>query len=1155
MSDPGMIMPTEIDTPDCPFDGFAGHSHSSDRDANFSEPKLDDRPAKRKALPNQPKQSRGPERSRENRQLADSSTTECVVFARLGEYWSFTFRGATFVLKDSTGLAYIQRLLQNPSEEFHSIDLFSGVGVGETEEPAGGTRSEALSIGRPGDAGEMLDAQAKREYRERLRDLRQDLEVQRERGDVERAARTESEIDFLTREIARAVGLGGRDRRAGSTSERARLNVLRAIRAAIAKIAEYKVELAELLNRTIKTGTFCSYVPDEQNPVRWRFSLEDTSPAQEMPETGPLLSVRQTAFIEADGERTAFVGRENERSVLRLVLARALRGERKLIALSGAPGVGKTRLANEFRAEASRNGFITLGGSCYEDEAPLPFGPFIQMLEAAMALRSDPEFTKKALGNDAAQLALLLPQVRKVLPELASEAPPDASRSSLLDAVVNVLSRLTGDQPLFLMIDDLHWADEGTLSLLAHLARTRAISPILIVVTYRERDWSPAGQFAALLDELVRIRFLESMTIEGLPWPVVKEMIHALSGLEPPSEVVSFLYSGTEGNPFFIEELFRHLHERGKLLEANGQFRREFTDDDLRVPPNLKAVIGRRLARTPEQTRSVLSLAAVLGRTFTFRVLEAASDCDSDSLINLLEDSERQGLLVSHIEYPEALFHFSHELIRKSLLEGLSSARLQRSHLRIADAIERVYADAIEGKLNDLAYHLSEAGTAADPLRTSKILAGAAQRALSQSAYEIAVDYSRKALRIIERLGDHAERNQSELTVQIVLGNALMATRGYGAAEVESAFARARLLSTHVSQTTHLTPILFGLFMFYLVRGHHNSGYDVALQLRLLADQRDNRELLLDANVALGGASFYRGEFAAARTLLEEALTVGSSLAEDSGSNWERQYRTVLSLSWAALSLWSLGFPQQAADRSAQAIILAREIGHPFSQAYALTFDAVLHQHRREWMTVETRADEGLRIASEHHFALLGACNTMLLGWVHKEKHQGMVAVEQIVAGLQEFERTGAQLTVPYYLALLAEAYGAAGKPQEGLATLSKAQTVLRETNEHFYESEILRLKGELLLGIGQAADSEAESALRKAIDISRGQGARSFELRAAMSLAELRQRQGRPLEEPHLIETLYHEFNEGLDTPDLLRAKQLLNISATRPSKQKSTR
>jgi AAA ATPase domain len=322
-----------------------------------------------------------------------SPSAQVGIFARSGVYWTISYGGTTFSLKDIKGLSYIQRLLRHPGEEFHALDLLNEPGAGPGFETT--SRDKALSQGGSvaglGDAGEMLDARAKQDYKRRLRELTGELEDLRERDNQERAEKVESEIEFLTREIARAVGLGGRDRRAGSVAERARLSATRTIKAALQKVAEHHPSLGEMLGRSVRTGSFCCYFANPRVPITWQFSLEGAKPSVETEATACFLLRGETRLLWALTGRTTFVGREVERTTLRRYLERARHGEGSVVMIGGAPGVGKTRIAGEVGAEASLRGCLVLVGSCYDREDSVPFIPFIEILEAELALAPSPQ--------------------------------------------------------------------------------------------------------------------------------------------------------------------------------------------------------------------------------------------------------------------------------------------------------------------------------------------------------------------------------------------------------------------------------------------------------------------------------------------------------------------------------------------------------------------------------------------------------------------------------------------------------------------------------------------------------------------------------------------------------------------------------------------
>ena len=600
------------------------------------------------------------------------------MFVCNGEFWTIGYADASFSLRDVKGLGYIRRMLQHPGEEFHSLDLLNGPGAGDSAELVNSDKAAlfagvTIRVGL-GDSGETLDAKARKDYERKIIALREELEDRRGRGDQERVASAEAELDFLLREMARAVGLGGRIRRAGAAAERARLNVTRAIKSALQKISEHHPQLGNLLDRSIKTGTFSAYLPSPQNTIAWQFSVgSDQTDVAEV--TAPVFSRPENSLVQSLADRTTFVGREAERAVLRRLLERALGREGGVAMIGGALGVGKTRIAAEFAVEAAKRGFIMLVGSCYDRENSLPFNPFVEILESAMSQSPSQEAFRAALGDDAAEMTRLMPQLRRLFPDIPQplEISPEQSRRILFNAVVELLGRTAATGPMLLLLEDLHWADEGTLSLLNHIARAISRMPVLMVGTFRDNEIDSAGPFARTLDELLRIHMLERIGLRGLPQHAVAEMIEALSGKKPPPKVVSLIYSGTDGNPFFVEELFRHLVERGKLMDAAGRFREDLDLGEIDVPQSLRLVIGRRLARLSEGARKILAPAAVIGRSFTFELLEASSSMNSDALLDHVEEAEKAGLIYSTLGYPEVSFQFSHELIRQAVLSELSA--------------------------------------------------------------------------------------------------------------------------------------------------------------------------------------------------------------------------------------------------------------------------------------------------------------------------------------------------------------------------------------------------------------------------------------------------------------------------------------------------
>jgi predicted ATPase len=1078
------------------------------------------------------------------------------VFARSGEYWTLGYGGSSFPLKDVKGLSYVQRLLQHPGDEFHALDLLSGPGAGTTSERTSvETRESSLPVGitiRPGltgDAGELLDAQAKQDYKRKLLELREELEDQRERGNHARAEEVETEIEFLARELTRAVGLGGRDRRAGSAAERARLNATRAIKGALQKVSERDASLGQLLERTIRTGSFCSYVPDRHAPVSWQFSVEGHRQASgEAEAAAPVLFRRETNFLHALANQETFVGREAERALLRRLLEQALAREGKVVMIGGAPGAGKTRIAGEFAAEAHRRGFLTLVGSCYDRDDSIPFNPVVEILEAALANSSSPAAFRRVLGHDAAEMARLMPQLRRMFPDIPPpmEGSAEQSRRILFNAVVELITRVATNTPLLLLLEDLHWADEGSLSLVNHVARSVSNLPIMIVGTYRDNELEPAGSLAKALDELIRVHLLERIMLQGLPQNAVAEMLRALSGREPPEAVVNLFHSHTEGNPFFVEELFLHLVEQGKLTDSAGEFRRDLKLGDLDVPQSLRLVIGRQLARLSDPTQKTLATAAVIGRSFTFGLLEASTRADADVLLDRVEEAERAGLISSTVQYPEARFNFSHELFRQTVVSGLSAPRRQRLHLDVADAIERLYADALEDHADDLAHHLWQAGAAADPGRTIRYLQLAGDEAVQRSANLQAIGYYTRALEMVQTLPDTPERAQQELMLHIVVGTPLIATKGFASPEVEKVYTRARTLCQQAGDSPQLFPVLWGLWVFYTARAQHKTARELAEQCLRLAQSAQDPELLLEAHHALGITLTALPQSESGLEHLEQSIAHYDPERHASMPFRYGQDAKVVCLAQAAWTIWIRGYPERALKKYDEALRWATEISHPYSLVAAFDFGAMVHQLRRDAQATVERAESAIRLSTEQQFAYWTAWGCILRGWALTQREQVAEGIAQMKEALSAFRATGAEVMVPYFLGLLADAYCSAGQIEEGLKVLLEAQAAVSASEERFWEAELCRLKGELTLKRNRVPQdrAEAETCFLRALAIARDQSAKSLELRAAMSLHRLWQTEGRRADSRQVLAEVYGRFTEGFDTADLREAKMLIEES-----------
>jgi hypothetical protein len=667
-----------------------------------------------------------------------------AIFRKEGEFWAIGYPGKSFRLKDTKGLGYLAHLLRHPAAEFHVLDLVSGI-AGQREGDETNQSVRGLSLGNDdlekagihvaslGDAGEMLDDQAKVAYKRRLSELRVELEEAKEVGNVERAERAEQEIDALTSELSRAVGLGGRDRRAASASERARQSISKTIKSVVERIAQSDATLGDFLSRCVKTGYFCSYQPDPVSPLVWEFDATTTEPTEHRtsssepppapnyhPQTSPaLLEISPFSFAG----RTAFVGRESERSTIRAAIDRALTGHGSVVMLAGGPGVGKTRLAMEMAEYASRVGFRYLVGHCYEREERYPFLPFAEIIESNLAEAASLEDFRRRMGANAAELAQIAPSLRRVFPDIPQplELPPAQMRRHLFQSISDATGRAAQTRSQLYIVEDLHWGDESTLALLIHLANRVAQLPVVIIGTYRDGYTENNPALVRTLEELIRMG-VRPLKLGGLSQDAVAQMLQGLSQRQAPENLVSLIFEESQGYPFFVEEVYRHLIEEGKVFDETGQFRTDIKIAETEVPESVRLIIGRRLERLDENEKQALTAAAVIGRSFNFKLLAAICKIDVAELFTIIEKAQRMGIIVVSSLRSETTFSFAHELVRQTLLAGISAPRKQHLHAGVADAIEGLYRSDVKERAGEIAEHLLKAESFVDGQRLVRYL-------------------------------------------------------------------------------------------------------------------------------------------------------------------------------------------------------------------------------------------------------------------------------------------------------------------------------------------------------------------------------------------------------------------------------------------------
>jgi len=870
--------------------------------------------------------------------------------------------------------------------------------------------------------------------------------------------------------------------------------------------------------------------------------VSEPVPVYEVVGVGPLRTRLQVA---ARRGLMQFVGRQRELELMQQAWEQAKRGQGQIVAAVGEPGVGKSRLCYEFKLQAQRDGLVLETFSVSHGKA-YPYLPLIELLKTYFQLtpqdddrRRREQVTGKVLTLDR-HLEDTLPYVSALVGVAEATATlvqldPLLRRRRTFEAITRLLLRESLNQPMLLLVEDLHWLDSETLAWLTLFSDRVASARLLLLVNYRpefQHPWASKTYYSQL-------------RLDPLGPEEARALLTALLGdssaLQP---LTPWILAKTAGNPFFMEEMVQTLVDQGVLRRgpAGGiQLVSPVTSGALaalQLPPTVQGVLAARIDRLPAEEKTLLQTLAVLGKEFAWSLLTQVTDQPDEELQRLLAHLQAEEFIYEQPAFPEPDYTFKHALTQEVAYNAVLLERRRGLHERAAQAIEGLFAERLPEHYNALAHHYSRS---ANTTKAIDYLHRAGEQAVERSAYAEAVSHLTAALDLLTALPETRERSQQELTVQMTLGMALRATKGAGAPEVERLNTRARELCERVGEPPQLFRVLWGFWLMYNGRGDYQTMRALGEQLLSLAQRLEDPDLLLEAHHALWTSLFSGGELAAARMHQEQGLRLydpqrhrtHAALYSGHDPGVCCRYR-------AAPTLWLLGYPDQAVASSQAALALAQQLAHPFSLALALYWAAVLHHLCREASPTQARAEAAITIATDQEYLQQLAQATPLRGWALATSGHGEEGITQI--RLAVYRATRATRDRPYHLALLAEASAQVGQTAEGLEALAEGLATLDKSGVRWWEAELYRLRGELLLQQTVAQPEEAEVCFQQALAVARRQQAKSLELRAAMSLSRLWQRQGKSGTARQMLAEVYGWFTEGFDTPDLQEAKVLLD-------------
>jgi TOMM system kinase/cyclase fusion protein len=843
---------------------------------------------------------------------------------------------------------------------------------------------------------------------------------------------------------------------------------------------------------------------------------------------------------------TPLVGREQELGLLLERWAQLKEGVGQVVLLSGEAGIGKSRLVQVLTEQVASEPQAWLTpcqcSPYHQNSALYPLIELLERVTLGFEREESPQHKLNKLEGFVVQYGLPLAEIVPLLAALlslplpADYAPltmsPEQQKQQTLHALLMVLLRIAAQQPVLFVMEDLHWVDPTTLEFLTLLINQGPTARILALWTFRP-DFSPPWTGRSHLTQV---------TLHRLPRQQATEMAARVAhGKALPTEVVEQVVAKTDGVPLFVEELTKMVLESGLLQEREDRYELTGPLPPLAIPTTLHDSLMARLDRLAT-VKSLAQLAATLGREFAYDLLHAVAAVDETTLQQGLAQLLDAELLYQQGLPPHSRYLFKHALIQDAAYQSLLKSTRQHYHQRIAQVLEAQFPETAETQPELLAHHCTEAGLLAQAVGYWQ---NAGQSAVERSAHVEAISHLRQGLALLQTLPETRERVQREVDMHINLGASLIAIKGWAAPDVGETYTYARQLCAHLEDPYQLFPVLRGLWSYYLVRAELRTAHALSEQLLDVAQQAQDSAMLLVAHRALGATLFWRGVLASAQTHFAQGIALYDPTQHRAHTFLYGEDTGVVCRSHAVLALWFLGYPDQGLAQSQEAVTLAQHIVHPPSLCYVLSFAAGLHQFRREGRAAQELAEATISLAKEQGFPTWMAHCSLLHGWALAQQGQAQEGIAQIHQGLTAWRATGAELGRPGFLALLAEAYGIMGQPEAGLTALAEALTLAETTGERWYDPELYRLKGELLLQQSVDHQADAETCFQQAISIAQNQQAKSLELRAATSLARLWQQQGKRQEAHDLLTPVYGWFTEGFNTADLQEARALLEALA----------
>jgi len=847
---------------------------------------------------------------------------------------------------------------------------------------------------------------------------------------------------------------------------------------------------------------------------------------------------------------SVLVGRDDERARLVGAWEDAAAGRPRIVHVVGEAGTGKSRLLFELRRHLADTPYLDLECRCSPQHESSALYPVVDLLQRVWRLRtvSEPEERlarlERALAPHRASIPDVVPLIASLLgvPAPASagvaDLPSEQRRHRTLETLIALLFAWTaGEQPVLLAVEDLHWLDPSTLELLSRLIERLDSQRLLVVLLYRPRFQPPWAEHAAV----------RKVAVDRLGESAARTLIRSVAGgHDLPAPIVVALYERSDGVALYLEELTKTVLASGGLEERFGHWELTRPLPDITIPETLQSSLLARIDRLAP-IKETLQVAATIGRAFSYELIRAVTGLDDQRMQAELHRLVDAGLLTVSGSAPAVTYVFKHALIQEAAYESLLKPRRRSSHQRIAEVLTARFPEVGAGQPELLGHHWAGAGRIDEALDCYH---RAGRRAIERSANVEAARHLARALEQAEQLPAGVEHARREFEVRIDLGVALAATRGYTAPEVEKVYARAYALCTQVdADSQRLYDGLSGLFLFHQARGELSVARELTERRLALAERLNDPALLIQVHENLGTMAYWRGDFANALESLEQALLrYEPARARERALVYGTDTRVVCE-AYAAHVLWFLGYPDQARMRSDGAISYAHALGHANSLALALCFGAALRDLCGDAAGTRALADEAVAFASDQHLRFWLGFGAIYQGAAMVAGGDGEQGIAQMLNGVLRHQSVGTKLGAALCLAMLGAAHLAVGRADDGLDILRQGEALLGDYEDRYFDPELLRVRGELMLAAGREDPAAGRAQLEGAVEVARRQGSKGLELRALTSLAHHLASTDRA-RAVRLLGEACGWFQEGAEMRDVRTARGLLDeLSASGPA------